>query len=323
VQVINVCIELLLYLCIAGSAMYLGKGSWEALVEQAQKQFHAAQQRRALRTASFYATRAVKFRKLRAEQHLRDLLEASLKEVRRHTFARFLWGSALLGAVVFLFDVLLMHRWVLGVGLGLVFGAIPYATLFVRKRWNSIRNSYDITVIIDKLLPKYRRAQKDMLRALSYTLEELPDTAFKDALMRLTIRLQRYQTVAEVHEAIRAFNVTTGTVWAIRLSQIIGIAVLDRVDVESSLVHMEEDLVKVQAELKSQNMDRFDTLLLGVTPILILPLLLFYLQSNVTRHTLQFQFDTPQGITHFSVALVFCFIGLSVAVLFYKPKQDI
>ncbi|SFV03685.1 hypothetical protein [Alicyclobacillus macrosporangiidus] len=325
-RILDALIRLLLYVAIFGGAVYLFRGVWISAWERTRIAWTGVAQRRRLQTASLYnqrfSTGQVRPR-ISLTQHILDVLEATLDYKTPDPLRAFLYFSLAVAAVVYIGFYLVTANYLLPVVPATLSFFLPYAVLRVQKYRLSIKNSYDITPAISLLVTKYRAEHLNMAHALAATVDELPPSAIRRALSRLLVRLSRHVGERDALEALRSFNNQTGTVWATQLSSLIYDGFVEGIDVDTSLVELAEDITHVQAELKRQRLDRTDTLMVAVTPFVAFPVGLWYLYAGVTHNAFKYQFGTTQGLALFILtALIACF-SLAVAIIFFRPKQDI
>lgn len=325
-QGLDTLIRLILLACAVVGAVLLCQGIWKSIYAGLRRAYYGANQRRILRVTRGFGpnTQGEETEWLVAIQiHLENLLQATIPGSKLQNVPNFVVLSGSVGFGTFLISYSVIHRLELALVPAVLALFTPYFVLLIRRYHLSINNSYEIVQTVTILLPAYRRADRSMKTALNLTLEQLPPGPIRRAFGRLIDRLSDYETPDEARRALQRFVSNLGTSWAVQIANDIEHALLDGIDVEKSLIGLNEEMREIQDALKAQKLDRSDSLMVSVAPFLIWPLLMQYFYLKLSDHIYYYQFDTPQGFRWFMYTLV-CTVGsLLVGVIFYKPKQDI
>ncbi|WP_304459037.1 hypothetical protein [Alicyclobacillus sendaiensis] len=255
--------------------------------------------------------------------HLETLIQATLKRPHRDAVSRFIVGSVTAAVVVGVLTSVVTHNpFYALVMFGLTVVA-PYGILHIRRYHLSIRNSYDIGMLLSVIVPEYRKQHGSMLHALQSTVEHLPQSPIRRAVARLTDRLTEYTTPDDARRALDRFVKELGTSWAAQLASDIEHALLDGVDVEASLALLHKEFQEIEDARKSQNLARIDTLLISCVPFLMWPVMMVLFYLFVSRNIFQYQFATSTGFTWFLLTLIATLGSFIIGITFYKPKQDV
>ncbi|WP_029421790.1 hypothetical protein [Alicyclobacillus macrosporangiidus] len=322
---LNTLIQLVLYGCACAGAVWLFDEVWRDVREGIRRAYYGIGHRQMLRVSEGFRANKTRQTPWYAGfgEHLDILLKSTLKNPGRESVSRFVMLSVMCGVVAFVLALLLVHNPGLPVVAGVLALATPYGLLQIRRYHLSIRNSYDIGVLITTIVPEYRKHRGSMLHALKSTVDALPPGPIRRSLARLTDRLTDHTTPDEARRALDRFTRELGTSWAAQIANDIEHAVVDGVDVEYSLALMHKEFQDIEDARKGQNLARLDSLLVACVPFFMWPVMMLLFYVYLTHKIFVYQFSNPVGFRWFILTLVCTFGSFLIGVIFYRPRQDI
>jgi histone H3/H4 len=322
---LNTLIQLVLYGCACAGVVLLFDRLWLDVYQWIRRTYYGISHRQMLRVNEGFRTRKTTGMSWHAQfqEHLDILLKATLKNPGRESVARFLIFSVVGAVCAFALAFAVTHNVVFAGAVCLLVLLIPYCFLQIRRYHISIRNSYDIGVLINVIVPEYRKHHGSIMHTLKATVEELPAGPIRRAVARLTDRLTDHITAEEARRALDRFVKELGTSWAAQIANDIEHAVVDGVDVEYSLALLHKEFTEIEEARKAQNIARLDNLLLACVPFFMWPGMMLLLYGSLSRNIFVYQFDNPVGFKWFILTLVCTFGSFLIGVIFYRPKQDV
>lgn len=255
--------------------------------------------------------------------HLSDLLAATLPVQRTDDLPkRFIYFSLIFAGVIYLLVYVTENAVLFPFIIAMPSVVLPYLILLLWRQRVKIKNSYDIVPVITLLNGEYTVHEKDMLLALSATIDKLPRSNIRRALYRLHLRLQRYISERDALDAFVSFQKQTGTDWTIRLSQIVSVGIIDNIDVSVSLSRLVHDVTDIEKTIKTNRWNRVDSMWVGMIGLPGLFAGLVYFQFVVTNKTFYLQFHTSSGLFRFYLSFILALFSFVVSLVFYRPKQE-
>ncbi len=324
---LNTLIEILFYGLTFLGAFLLFHHIWADAFHHVKRMYYGFSNRQLLRISEGFRMQkknkpAMTFMD-KVHDHIEMLLHATLKHPSPRGVPRFLILSLSLGAVVFLLAFSAGLTILLAVFSGFVIMSVPYFALHIRYYHLSIQNSYSFGILLDALVPEYRKQHGSMMHALKAAIQQIPEGSMQRSLARLTDRLANYVTDYDVKTALRRFIAELGTSWSIQLANDIEHALLDGVNVEHSLTMTHKEFMDIEEVRKGQKLARLDSLLVAVVPFIVWPIMMFMFYVYLTRNIFYYQFGTPTGFEWFIITFICTFGSFLIGVIFYRPKQDL
>lgn len=320
---LNTLIQIVLYTLACVGVFLLFGHVWRDVYAWMRHTYYGIGHRQMLRVSEGFRSSKKATTNDRVQEHLELLLRATLKKSSKPSVSRFVMGSVVGSAVVFLLALAGVHNLPLAAVTALLALVVPYGLLNIRRYHLGIQNSYDIGILIDILVPEYRKHHGSMLHALTAAVEYLPTGPLRRSVARLVDQLANHVTPVEARRAVDKFSKELGTSWAVQIANDIEHAIVDGVDVEFSLSLTHKEFKEIEDARKGQKFARLDSLLVACVPFVMWPGMMVLFYFYLSRNIFLYQFDTPASFRWFIITLIFTFGSFMVGIIFYRPKQDI
>lgn len=262
----------------------------------------------------------------RLEQHIFALLQATLERSTSkdsvRTYKRITNTITVSLAVAVALSAKSIPLTLLVAGLGWI---TPY--LFLQYRLHQVRlaraNQFDL--LVKKILSNYRIKQNNIYFALRDTASQLHQmkSPLAGPTMKLVSTIQTsFASDEEVFQALRSYVFATRTVLAQQLGALLATAIINKLPIDNQLQQLDGEITDIQKTLKDEKHERWENIILGFFPLIIMPVTtsLLYYYTGTKYLSLQF---TSKGTYFFILSVVAIVVSLIIGIFSRQPKLDL
>lgn len=255
--------------------------------------------------------------------HLQLMLHSVQKEMKPHTVTNFILWTAILFMTSSLMLLLVLRDLVLAIGIGLLFGSLPYVTARIRLSGLRSRNSVAFLRAFHILLSNYQSTGRDIYFTLVNSVQQISDPALKLVFIKLVNAMQIQKSVADFNQAVQVFIFSIDSHFAKRFGKLLIKAHLTQADIFKSLMQLDQDIRKRKMDIEEETTRNQDTVWQGFFPIIALPLafMFSYQMSGVLNYW--YFFTLKSNLALFLVCLLLSILSVLLAHALKKPRADI
>ncbi|HZH60508.1 MAG TPA: hypothetical protein VEY70_13220 [Metabacillus sp.] len=255
-------------------------------------------------------------------KHL-ELLLGSLKSNKSVN----VYNLMMLSATIFITTFIMMNltvgdilfSFIISVG----FGLQPYIFLRFKLANMRLNTSYAFLMEYHTILQNYQTTGKDIYYTMLNVVKDLESKELKKTFQKLLSSLQKDRSIKEFEKAINIFAYSINSTFAKRFAKLLSKAYLDNADISNSLMDLNNDIKKRKQDMEKDRTEKTETIILGFSPIVLLPLFIFmaYRISGVIDFKYLFFQDLP--LTVFIIVILLSITSVLSAYLLSKPRADI
>jgi hypothetical protein len=276
---------------------------------------------------SVMVRRRLSFTKVRRTSGMEQMLK--LVSGEKASMGRFRLFSIALGVMTLLLLITttgMFNIWMLM--LAIAVGFIPMAVQWMRLHSRRTKGSFEGIELVTVLANAYVVCGKSMTSALDMTVTGMKTAPYsKYVVARLAKQVKTYKTESDLLEAMDNFIFAYRTEWAQLLAFSIFNAVIDGLDVSSSLASLLEQFQRanqVQEKSKRNNRETFVVMLLLV-PLSYVGMMAYgaSMFGKSVWDILRLQVTSPMGIKLLIVIITLSVACLALTNIVTKPKYDL
>ena len=262
----------------------------------------------------------------RLEQHIFSLLQATLERPTTKDSVKTYKRVTNTITVALAVAVALSAR---SIPLTLLVGGLGWITpyLFLQYRLHLVRlaraNQFD--VLVKKLLSNYRIQQNNIYFALRDTASQLHQmkSPLASPTMKLVSTIQTsFTSDEEIFQALRSYVFATKTVLAQQLGALLATAIINKLPIDAQLQQLDGEITEIQKTLKDEKHERWENIILGYVPLLIMPVSVTLLYYYTGTKYLSLQFSN-KGTYFFILSIVAVVVSIVIGIFSRQPKLDV
>lgn len=256
-------------------------------------------------------------------QHLELILSSISKAEKDPNVGNFIALTVIIFGISTASMYILLDDFLFSLLVGLALGFLPYINIRFNLANKRLKASYAFMLEYHLILQNYQSTGRDIYYTILNASKDVKDPGLKRVFMKLLSSLQKDGGANEFNKAIRVFVYAIDSSFSRRFGKLLTKAHIDSADISKSLMHLNEDIKKRKQDMEKDKTQKMETIALGYSPIVVLPLMVFmgYKYSGIMDFWFMFKQPIPIGI--FTVCVLLSIASVLLAFLLSKPKADL
>lgn len=252
-----------------------------------------------------------------------EILLSTLNNNTNVSASNFIMFSVILSVVSTIIIYILIRDIFFSILIGMITGISPYLINLYRLEHLRLKTSLGFVNEFHIFLQNYQNSKSNIYYTLYNSMFEIRDKHLKKQLRKLISSFQKERNEAEFRKHVQIFVYSINSTFAKRFGALIIKAHLDNVNISGALNDLNNDIAERKKGMEEEKTNRLQTIMLGFSPIVTFPLILFlaYQVTGVLNFWKIFLKNTL--LTIFIVAVILSIISVLLALLLRKPKADI